>query len=291
MANKEIDELTAGTQLDGTELFHGVQGGNSRKFTAKQLLTPTLSASDQSAARTAISAALKGHMVGLVLSNNATDASNDIDIAAGEAASAQASPLLMVYAGATGRQLDVAYGTGSGARFDTSISDGLWFVFLISNGAAVAIGVSKSADPTGQANYPSGYTHYVAIGHVVRASSANLVPRMYGQAARTRPAESTQQTITFGGTITFPHGMGSSPKQYDAFLVCQTSQFGYSSGEEVKIPPGVQGDNTEVGISIRANSTNIVIVLGTSGIRLIDTSGVNQTIAAANWKIVARAWP
>lgn len=37
MANKTIADLTAGATLDGTELFHGVQGGNSRKFTSTQV--------------------------------------------------------------------------------------------------------------------------------------------------------------------------------------------------------------------------------------------------------------
>lgn len=37
MADKEISTLTAGTALGGTEVFHGAQGGNSRKFTATQL--------------------------------------------------------------------------------------------------------------------------------------------------------------------------------------------------------------------------------------------------------------
>lgn len=172
MANKEIAELTAGSAMDGTELLHGVQGGNSRKFTDLQLLTPTLSAANQGSVRTSFGVPLRGHLFGLGVSNNASDATNDIDIAAGEAASQQTPGLLMVYAGATGVQLDVAYGTGSGGRFDSSISDGTWHVFIISNGTTVARGLSKSLDPTGQANYPSGYTHYRRIFSIIRVSSA-----------------------------------------------------------------------------------------------------------------------
>ena len=37
MTDKATAALTAGTAPDGTELFHGVQGGNSRKFTARQI--------------------------------------------------------------------------------------------------------------------------------------------------------------------------------------------------------------------------------------------------------------
>jgi hypothetical protein len=37
MANKTIGELTAGTAPAGSELLHGVQAGNSRKFTVDQI--------------------------------------------------------------------------------------------------------------------------------------------------------------------------------------------------------------------------------------------------------------
>ncbi|MGV8952832.1 MAG: hypothetical protein ACOH2M_17160 [Cypionkella sp.] len=173
MANKEISELTAATSpLDGTEPLMLTQTGNSRKATVLQLLTPTLLADDQGAVRTAFGVPLRGHLFGLGVSNNASDATNDIDIAAGEAASQQTPGLLMAYAGGSGIQLDVAYGTGSGGRFDASISDGTWHVFLISNGTTVARGFSKSLDPTGQANYPSGYTHYRRIFSVIRVLGA-----------------------------------------------------------------------------------------------------------------------
>lgn len=39
MANKEIPDLTAASALDGTELVHGVQSGNSRKITVDQVST------------------------------------------------------------------------------------------------------------------------------------------------------------------------------------------------------------------------------------------------------------
>lgn len=37
MASKETSALTAGSDPTGTEIFHGVQGGNSRKFTLNQV--------------------------------------------------------------------------------------------------------------------------------------------------------------------------------------------------------------------------------------------------------------
>jgi len=56
MANKRPSALTAATALDGTEIFHGVQGGNSRKVTGNQIRTLALGAfgANGLAARTAV---------------------------------------------------------------------------------------------------------------------------------------------------------------------------------------------------------------------------------------------
>lgn len=117
-----------------------------------------------------VTTAEPGYLFGCALANG-TDATNDIDVAAGMAASDEAFPIRMTHASGT-MQLDVAYGTGNGGRFDTSISDGTWHCFVISNGATVARGMSKSLNPTGQANYPAGFTHYRRIGSIVRSAGA-----------------------------------------------------------------------------------------------------------------------
>ncbi|CAH0142567.1 hypothetical protein SRABI05_00334 [Agrobacterium fabrum] len=106
---------------------------------------------------------------GFNLSNNVTDPTNDIDFPAGYVASAGASPILMAHSAGTA-QLDVAFGTGNGGRFDSAISDGWWNCFIISNGTTVSRGFSKSLDPTTQPNYPSGYTRYRRVFSAVRIS-------------------------------------------------------------------------------------------------------------------------
>jgi hypothetical protein len=52
MADKDIPTLTAGAALTGPEVFHGVQGGNSRKFTARQMSQPLLGTTASSATPT-----------------------------------------------------------------------------------------------------------------------------------------------------------------------------------------------------------------------------------------------
>jgi len=61
--------------------------------------------------------ASKGHIYGLTLSNNGTDADHDIDFATGEAASDDASPVLMTASSAMTKQADAPFaeGTNQGA--------------------------------------------------------------------------------------------------------------------------------------------------------------------------------
>ncbi len=108
---------------------------------------------------------------GFNLSNNTTDATNDIDFPAGYVASAGSSPVLLAHSAGTA-QLDVAFGTGNGGRFDSAVSDGWWHCFVIGNGTSVTRGFSKSLDPTAQPNYPAGYSRYRRVGSIVRVSGA-----------------------------------------------------------------------------------------------------------------------
>lgn len=122
---------------------------------------------------TALSASIlvaaTGLLNGLTLSNNATDATNDIDFAAGVCASESAVAAVMSHTSGTA-QLDVSFGSGNGGRFDSAISDGTWHCFVISNGTTVSRGFSKSLNPTAEPNYPSGYTRYRRVGSIVRVS-------------------------------------------------------------------------------------------------------------------------
>lgn len=115
--------------------------------------------------------AATGLLNGLTLSNNATDATNDIDFAAGVCASESAVAAVMSHSSGTA-QLDVAFGSGNGGRFDSAISDGTWHCFVISNGTTVSRGFSKSLNPTAETNYPSVYTRYRRVGSIVRVSGA-----------------------------------------------------------------------------------------------------------------------
>lgn len=105
------------------------------------------------------------------LTNSSSDPSNSLSFPAGVVASEVSSPILMTSNNVL-VSVTAAFGTGTGGRFDSAVSDGWWHCFVISDGTTVAAGYSKSLNPTGQPNYPSGYTYYRRIGSWPRVSGA-----------------------------------------------------------------------------------------------------------------------
>lgn len=120
----------------------------------------------------------KGYFNGLTLSNNGTDATNDIDIAAGEARGARGILDLVLPTALTGKQLDAdfAAGSSSGMRYSgAAIANGTYHIFLVgkADGTTAIFAYAASADPT--AVLPSGYIDYFRIGSILR-ESATIVP-------------------------------------------------------------------------------------------------------------------
>jgi len=133
----------------------------------------SFTAAQQAQGRSNISAALKGHIYGMTLSNNATDATNDIDIAAGEAASTETTPVLMLLATSMTKQLDSTWsvGTNAGGRDTGSISDGVWYVFLIQRSDTGVVDVLFSKSKTSP-TMPANYDRKRRVGSFIRYSNA-----------------------------------------------------------------------------------------------------------------------
>jgi len=142
----------------------------------------SFTAAQQAQARTNISAALKGHLYGLTLSNNVSDAANDIDIAAGEAASTEIDSVLMVLASALTKRLDAAWAVGSGnGGLDTgSVGNNIYYVWLIQRSDTGVVDVLFSLSKTSP-TMPTNYDRKALIGSFARVSGANNVPRSYSQ--------------------------------------------------------------------------------------------------------------
>jgi hypothetical protein len=121
----------------------------------------------------AYSRSLKSRLLnGLTLGNNAGDATNDIDIAAGAAISDDGTTLMVLASGIT-KQLDAAWAVGTAAGFrDTgAISDNWWHLFLIhrpDTGVTDVLASLSLSSPT----MPTNYTKKAYIGSINRASGA-----------------------------------------------------------------------------------------------------------------------
>ena len=98
------------------------------------------------------------------------------------------------------------------------------------------------------------------------------------------PFVSAEQTLT-SGRITVSHGLGVTPREFWAHLVCKTANAGYSVGDNV-IPEPYSGSGDAVGVS--ANTTDLMFTSGT-GISLANTNGDDVSITEANWRVVLSA--
>lgn len=128
----------------------------------------------------------RGMISGLTLSNNAGDATNDIDIAVGIAA-AQATPWgLMALTGALTKQLDAAWAVGSAAGMRASgavIADTTYFIFLIRRPDTGVVDVAADVSATGAnvtANTNAAYTQMRRIGAIVRSGGAIRAFKQFG---------------------------------------------------------------------------------------------------------------
>ena len=204
----------------------------------------SFTAAQQAQARTNISAALKGHLYGLTLTNNASDAANDIDIAAGEAASTDTDSVLMVLASALTKRLDAAWAVGSGnGGLDTgSVGNNIYYVWLIQRsdtGVVDALFSLSKTSPT----MPTNYDRKALIGSFARVSAANNVPRSYSQ-KDAGPWVAYTPTIVGLGTPT--QVFAESRREGPDLLVRGKVTSGTSAAVELRFGFGVDGANGNV---------------------------------------------
>lgn len=114
-----------------------------------------------------------GHIGGLTYANNASDATNDIDIAAGGCADDVGGDTITV--AALTKRLDAAWaaGTNQGGLDTGSVADSPYFIHAIKNPTTGATDILFSLSRTAP-TMPAGYTLKRVIGWFRRVSSANL---------------------------------------------------------------------------------------------------------------------
>lgn len=118
---------------------------------------------------------LQGYRYGLTLSNNGTDPTNDIDIAAGYAVDSTNAAGMTLAAGIT-KRLDAAWavGTGNGGLDTGSIANTTYHIWLIrrpDTGVVDALFSTSASSPS----MPANYTQKRRIGSIIRSGGAIIL--------------------------------------------------------------------------------------------------------------------
>lgn len=229
-----------------------------------------LSASEQAQARLNISSPLKGHLYGMGLSNNVTDAVNDIDIASGETASTETSPILMVLASSLTKRLDAVWAVGSGnGGLDTgSIANTTYHVWIIQRsdtGVVDALFSTSATAPT----MPASYDRKRRIGSILRESG--IIVR-FDQNGDTfvRRAHATTRSSTSGvasSLLTFavPLGITCQPLVTLVYIVSASvtsdmflgsASAGSTTQAVASVNTGVSGQTASLNQAIPMFNTN-----------------------------------
>ncbi|MEZ2132685.1 MULTISPECIES: hypothetical protein [unclassified Sinorhizobium] len=156
----------------------------------------------------------RGQIFGLKLSNNTTDATNDIDIAIGDAASDDAIPSLLSLASALTKRMDAAWAAGNnqGGWLDgASMPNGTGHVFIMSGASGVDVGVSASLSPI----LPAGYnTAKRRIGSILREGGAIVAFTQDGDIFRRAAKVDRNSTAALASsllTLSIPTGIRVQP--------------------------------------------------------------------------------
>lgn len=159
---------------------------------------------------------IRGQIYGLTLSNNVTNPTNDIDIAAGSAVDSTGTRSMLLASSLT-KRLDATFvaGTNQGGRFYTTLAATGWsWLFEICNPTtgAVDVGFSDNAtNPTAGASYPAGFTLYRYIGAIYRDAGVNAQFTQNGNQflwsfSRDNINQPAPGIVAFLSTLTVPPG-------------------------------------------------------------------------------------
>lgn len=164
-ASKPISTATQAALAQKASLT-GVETLTGKTLAAPVLNSPIINAP--------VGSFLRGHIYGLTISNNAIDAINDIDIAAGEAASTVTDPVLITLNAGLTKRLDAPWAVGSGnGGLDTgSVAvNTTYHVFLIQRSDTGVVDALFSASPTSP-TMPANYDRKRRIGSIIREGTA-----------------------------------------------------------------------------------------------------------------------
>lgn len=120
---------------------------------------------------------LQGYSTGLALTTNATDATNDVDIAVGAAASDVSPYYLMQLTSALVKRIDASWavGTNQGGLDTGAVGNNTYYIWLIQRSDTGVVDVLFSLSATAP-TMPTNYDRKRLLGFLTRASATNGTP-------------------------------------------------------------------------------------------------------------------
>lgn len=104
---------------------------------------------------------------------------------------------------------------------------------------------------------------------------------------------SGETTLTINSTATLTHSLGAAPGVIFPYLICKTTEHGYSVGDLVPIDCNLANSATvNAGFTMRFDATNIWVRFGPSLAMTINHASSSSvvSITPANWKVIVRAF-
>lgn len=159
---------------------------------------------------------IRGYLYGLTLSNDTLDATNDVVIAAGSAATDDVAPQFMTLAAAMTKRTDAAWavGSGGGGWLDgASMPNGTGHAFLIQRSDTGVVDVGFSASATAPP-LPTNYDRKRRIGSILRESATIIPFKQTGDVFRRTAKTDRSSTAAFASqlfAVSVPTGIAVFP--------------------------------------------------------------------------------
>lgn len=150
---------------------------------------------------------LQGYSTGLALATNVTDATNDVDIAVGAAASDVSPYYLMQRTSSLTKQIDATWvvGTNAGGLDTGAVGNNTYYIWLIQRSDTLVTDALFSLSSTAP-TMPTNYDRKRLIGFLIRAAAANGIPYNVGKPeftyAGAAPMAAIRARVNFNGTGT-----------------------------------------------------------------------------------------
>lgn len=141
---------------------------------------------------------LQGYFTGLTLTTNAGDATNDVDIAVGAAASDVSPYYLMQLTSALTKRIDSNWvvGTNQGGLDTGAVANSTYYIWLIQRSDTLVTDVLFSLSSTAP-TMPTSYDRKRLIGGLTRTAGVNSAPNYLLDASK-----KVRATVNFNGTGT-----------------------------------------------------------------------------------------